>query len=812
MRRWLALVGGFLTLYGIAVFFPALRGDRALFWHDVSIAYLPLRTSAAQAIADGHLPLWDAQIGNGFPVLAEGQAGVFYPLHIIAYTGLPPYHAYAILVVIHCVLAGAFMALFCRAHGMRLMPCLTAGLVYGFSGFFITHAIHIGMLEAAAWLPLVLLCLEMWLRCPGDYRWLIGAALALGAQELAAMPQVFFYSMLTAILYMAVACVVRRPAATEGADRRAAGRGVKGGGIAAATAVVLLGALLVCAVQIIPTSGLVKASDRHSVSAQQLRELALTPRNLLYFAHPYLLGSYAEGNYFGRDHYYEVCGFVGTAGLLFAVVGAAVGRGRGWAFALVLTPVALFMALAHQNPLYELFPGVPGFNWFRGAGRYVLLSSLGLAVLAGYGIQTVGHSRRALRLALVLSLAGLAVCVAGPTVLRANREAVTARLTTMVGSGGDQDETPHERAAEKTEFILTRLSPHDPHFLLILICLAAPAAACLASLRGACEARWLGELALALTVAQLFVFSCYQNPTIPVEYYQRPPLLAAAQAPAQGQCVYTDRQERLQEALAGSRGWLEGDLSYYWHEREFLRPNRQKLYGVRSANVFYALAPKRYWTLTRIVSSSLQGQPDPGTGLRARSPVEVLSAVGASIICTADASRMGRLDIVRDFGGWVALRNGSAVPEAYFATTVVPCWTARAALEHMCSAAFSAHRPVIELPDTEDLVLSPGRRPGRVESVLDDHGHLTIRCRAVGRELLVVRQTFDPHFVCLVDGNPTPTFRANYLFRAVPLAPGRHTVEFVYRATDLHVGMAVSLAALAAMLIGLIALGRRRIA
>jgi len=109
-QLWFAAVGLFFAAYGLSLFGPVVVGQRALFWHDVSIAYLPLRTSAAEAIAEGHLPLWESRMGNGFPVLAEGQA---------------------ILVWLHCALGAAFMALFCRELGMRLMPCLLAGLTYG---------------------------------------------------------------------------------------------------------------------------------------------------------------------------------------------------------------------------------------------------------------------------------------------------------------------------------------------------------------------------------------------------------------------------------------------------------------------------------------------------------------------------------------------------------------------------------------------------------------------------------------------------------------------------------------------------------
>jgi uncharacterized membrane protein YfhO len=71
-------------------------------------------------------------------------------------------------------------------------------------------------------------------------------------------------------------------------------------------------------------------------------------------------------------------------------------------------------------------------------------------------------------------------------------------------------------------------------------------------------------------------------------------------------------------------------------------------------------------------------------------------------------------------------------------------------------------------------------------------GRLDIRCQAAGKALLVVRDTWDKHFRCLVDGRRVPVLRANYLFRGVVLAPGEHRVQFIYDARELRLGAVVT--------------------
>ncbi len=55
-----------------------------------------------------------------------------------------------------------------------------------------------------------------------------------------------------------------------------------------------------------------------------------------------------------------------------------------------------------------------------------------------------------------------------------------------------------------------------------------------------------------------------------------------------------------------------------------------------------------------------------------------------------------------------------------------------------------------------------------------------------------VLDSFDPYWRVEVDGHPAPLLRANGVFRAVRLAPGRHEVRLRYRPTHLYVGVGLS--------------------
>jgi uncharacterized membrane protein YfhO len=79
---------------------------------------------------------------------------------------------------------------------------------------------------------------------------------------------------------------------------------------------------------------------------------------------------------------------------------------------------------------------------------------------------------------------------------------------------------------------------------------------------------------------------------------------------------------------------------------------------------------------------------------------------------------------------------------------------------------------------------------------------------------LVLTDLYHRGWRARVDGQPTPVYLANFLFRAVYLSPGPHVVDFVFEPLSLRLGIAVSVATLLfALTVGVLlplAAGRRQ--
>jgi hypothetical protein len=109
-------------------------------------------------------------------------------------------------------------------------------------------------------------------------------------------------------------------------------------------------------------------------------------------------------------------------------------------------------------------------------------------------------------------------------------------------------------------------------------------------------------------------------------------------------------------------------------------------------------------------------------------------------------------------------------------------------------------------PRPEQVAANPitSTRPDGTEAVSDcgtvrvvryEDDHVGLDVQAQHRCFLFLGDLYYPGWQALVDGRGQRIYRANYLFRAIELTPGHHTVEFVYRPASFQIGAGISLGA-----------------
>ena len=83
--------------------------------------------------------------------------------------------------------------------------------------------------------------------------------------------------------------------------------------------------------------------------------------------------------------------------------------------------------------------------------------------------------------------------------------------------------------------------------------------------------------------------------------------------------------------------------------------------------------------------------------------------------------------------------------------------------------------------------------PQKVEIIYEKNNRLQLLVKSKEDNLLVLSDTYYPGWKAFVDGTPQKIYQADYAFRAVPLNPGTHRLEFVYDPMSFKLGAGVTL-------------------
>ena len=369
--------------------------------HDDNLVYHgPIFRWVWHTLLDGHLPLWANWNFAGQNVAGVGQGALYYPFNAV-FGVFGVVTAFRIWTVFHLWVAttGAFVWSW-RRWG-SLPGAIVSAIGYGLNGFLVLHLAHMNFTIGVAWLPWVMVGLDLVID-----RWSPKRAVVLvGSLALVVFsghPQMLWFTLI-AVSFEVLARLTRR-----GVGLRAWLR---------VCGTLALG-LAVGAVDLLPQYLFGRTALRHTPSPNVAFELAASPRHLLTTVLPHIMGS-AGGSpsvlarWTDTASYHEVAthtGIVVVALAAIAVVGHRRDR-RVWGL-LALMIFALVSALGGNTPAGRwVFDYVPLAGNFRAWARNLILLNLAASCLAGVGVQVVlaSSNRQARRLAAAVGGAALAL-------------------------------------------------------------------------------------------------------------------------------------------------------------------------------------------------------------------------------------------------------------------------------------------------------------------------------------------------------------------------------------------------------------------
>jgi hypothetical protein len=128
-------------------------------------------------------------------------------------------------------------------------------------------------------------------------------------------------------------------------------------------------------------------------------------------------------------------------------------------------------------------------------------------------------------------------------------------------------------------------------------------------------------------------------------------------------------------------------------------------------------------------------------------------------------------------------------------------------LRLLADPSFDPKRTVVLEGDFRSQPPQAAQVTGKVRIVEFGPENVHLEAEVTQPALLVLADAFYPGWSASVDGTPVPILRANLMFRAVALAPGRHNVSFTYKPSTWRWGVAISSAMLALLVLGVLAAG-----
>ena len=404
-REWLValVIGCGLSLY---VWRGFLAGG-GLVGGDTYPYFFPQKQVLSEAFARGEIPLWHHRTSLGYPLLAESQAGVFYPTNQILYRLLDIHSAYHVSILLHYAAAFVFAWRFCRSQQLSAPSALLAAMVFVYGWFPVRVSLEWSII-GGVWFPFCLWMTERFLQKPNRQR-LACLSLSLATHLLAGHFTLAFITQLTCLGY----ALLSRPrhsvayAATglgteslpaEFVPTMILNRWRAAAGVAAAIAM----AVALAAVQLLPTYELRQLSQRdgnHAVfnpSDGHMPPMYLTQLVASWWywhtpemaasreslKHPFLLST-------GDTNPVEAHLYVGLIPLLLmtSLLSTSVRRfvrTTNWKTWGILAVSGILYAFGWFVPIFR---HLPGFGFFIGPGRYTIITTLGFAIIAGLGLD-----------------------------------------------------------------------------------------------------------------------------------------------------------------------------------------------------------------------------------------------------------------------------------------------------------------------------------------------------------------------------------------------------------------------------------------
>jgi len=364
---------------------------------DQAAQFYPWRVLVRNLLKQGTLPLWNPYNYSGYPLLANAQSSVFYPINLLADL-LPIRYAFTFRAVILLFVAGFSTFLLARELAISFYGSLLAAFSFAFSSPLIVW-LGYAIIEVVVLFPLLLLFTERVFKTDNLLS-ALPVALTLGIMGLGGHPETLVQAVYVWGFY-----VIARLLVLSRVDNYALKK--VGRIVARLAAASIVGAGL-AAVQLLPTWQVLQTSHGYNARPESNISLILGARTDLgsvlslilliwpnYFGNPTWQELPNRGNWLSYYNYNGLATYVGFLPIVLVPL-AFLRRHQSWVTWVYAGVTFLSLGLLLRLPFFYAITQLPLLHKTSSA-RFRLTLVLGLAILAGRGLDTLLYDMRGKR-------------------------------------------------------------------------------------------------------------------------------------------------------------------------------------------------------------------------------------------------------------------------------------------------------------------------------------------------------------------------------------------------------------------------------
>ena len=737
---------GLLLALLIAAAFPqVLAGLETFVARDYGFFAYPLAHFQQDCLWHGEFPLWNPYNNCGVPFLAQWNTMPLYPPALAA-LALPLGWSLSFFCLAHLWWAGFGMFFLARRWTGNDFAAAFAGVAFAFNGFTLNLLMWPSHIATFAWLPWVVLAVELAWR--EGMEKIILAAFAGAMQMLAGGPETIF------LTWLFVAALWLQQFVSGESPRRA---------MLWRFPLVVALVISLTLVQLLPFLDLVAHAQRET-GYTDLR-WSMPGWGWVNFLVPMAFGStVTEGIFFQHGQYWTSSYYLGLGTLWLAALAVLCLRERRVWLLATIGIMALFCALGENTPFYPLLRKViPQLSFITYPVKFVMVVIFAAPLLAAYALANLEKiQKRLLPLGAILLVLILGILF-------------WTQLAPMLG------DNPHD----------TLLNGLSRAAMLVLT------GGALWLLARVSESRWMRIAPLLLLLVawvDVFTHEPAQNPTVPPSVYE--PNLIRTKLAMQPQPELGGARAMLAPtaALELTRFAVSDPKNNFLAKRLGYCANANLLDAVPKVDGFFSLTPREFDGLLTLIYENPQ-----------RDFSALLAFMGV-----AQVTSPTNLLAWQARTNFLPLVTGGQRPKVFFhdnqksdavmlrALAQNDFDASKTVLLSLPEGCLGWLVPISKPESVHVLNSQFGTQTVDMEVEINDVS-----------SLVVIAQTYYHNWRAEIDGKPDTLYRANYAFQAVLVQAGRHHVHLFYKDRAFELGAAISLCMWVNCAISLVLMRRR---